>query len=416
MIRKLKNIVHFFIAFAANIYYGFPGSKIKVIGVTGTDGKTTTTSLIYHILTSAGYATSMISSVYAKVGTKEYDTGFHVTTPSPFAVQRYLAEAVKKGDQYFVLESTAHALDQNRVWGIKYHISVITNIAHEHIKSKGGYDYFNTYDNYSAAKAKLLLNSNIAIINKDDQSFPYLQSLIEKKKNVIVKTYALDKVAIYNWTKDIKTDLPGEFNKYNILAAYAVTDSLGVDHRKILKGIRTFTLPSGRFEVVYKRSFIAIIDFAHTIQGISAFLKAVKSNYKIKAKNRIIHVFGAAGLRDETKRPVMGEASAENADIIVLTEEDYRTEKPEIICRQIAQGIESRGFVQVSPHDIATGKNKYTVVLERKDAIDVAVAAAQPGDIVVLTGKGHEKSLTRGKKDFPWNEKKVLLKAITSRK
>lgn len=415
MIRKLKNIFHLLVAVAANVAYGFPSSKIKVVGVTGTDGKTTTTSLIYHILKETGHRTSMISSVYAKVGNKEYDTGFHVTTPSPFTVQKLLAEAVKKRDEYFVLETTAHAIDQNRTYGVKYHASVITNVTHEHIQSKGDYDYFKTYEAYLATKAKLLLTSHIVIVNKDDRSFAYLQALLEKRK-VIVKTYGLKKVAIYNWLPDIKTDLVGEFNKYNILAAYAVVDSLGIPHKEIIRAIRTFTLPPGRFEVVYRRNFTVIIDFAHTIFGIASFLKAVKESYKKKAKNRIIHVFGAAGLRDESKRPQMGTSSASFADIIVLTEEDYRSEKPEVIANQIARGIEKKGFTKVTPREIAAGRKKFTVILDRKEAIETAIRAALPGDIVTVTGKGHEKSLTRGKIEHPWNEKKTVLQAIAVRK
>jgi len=415
MMRSIKNIYHLFVAYLANIWYGFPSKKIKVIGVTGTDGKTTTTSLIYHILISAGFSVSMISSVYAKIGAKEYDTGFHVTTPSSFMIQKYLSDAVKKGCEYFILESTAHAIDQKRIWGVSFFASVITNVTHEHIRSKEGYDYFNDYQSYLATKARLLMDSHIAIINKDDQSFEFLHGLLEKRKNII-KTYALQKVAIYNWPKDLTTTLPGEFNKYNILAAYAVVDSLGVDYKKIVKALRTFILPAGRFEVVYKKRFTAIIDFAHTINGIKEFLKTVSAEYRKKAKNRIIHVFGSAGLRDETKRQGMGESSALFADIIILTEEDYRTEKPELIVKEIAKGIEKHGFMQVSPNGIVEGKRKYTVILDRREAIQIAVKVALEGDIVVLTGKGHEKSLTRGKIDVPWNEKKVLLQAIALRK
>ncbi len=139
-IQKLKNIYHLFKAVIANIYYGFPSRRLKIIGVTGTDGKTTTTHLIYHILKVAGKRVSMISSVYANIGSKVYDTGFHVTTPNPLEIQKYLNLAVKNKDEYFVLETTSHALDQNRVWGVNYKISVVTNITEEHL------DYHKTYE------------------------------------------------------------------------------------------------------------------------------------------------------------------------------------------------------------------------------------------------------------------------------
>ena len=213
-IQKLKNIYHLFQAIIANIYYGFPSRRLKVIGVTGTDGKTTTIHLIYHILKFAGYKASMISSVYAIVGNKEYDTGFHVTTPSSFFIQKMLKTSVDHEDKYFVLETTSHALDQNRVWGIRYEIGVITNITHEHL------DYHKTYEKYVMTKVKLLKMARISIVNKDDESYKEVKS--EKLK---VKSYN-SKLKII---KDLNKEFKEEKKKYlKMMDGYRFSQALGL--------------------------------------------------------------------------------------------------------------------------------------------------------------------------------------------
>ncbi len=170
-VQKLKNNAHFLIATFANIWYGFPSKKLKIIGVTGTDGKTTTSSLIYHILISTKKKASLITSVSAIIGETSYDTGFHVTTPSPFAVQGYLKKAIDDGSEYFVLETTSHALDQYRVYGVQYQIGLLTNITHEHLQ------YHKTYEKYVSAKAKLMKWSKLAIMNRDDKSYEIIHKL-----------------------------------------------------------------------------------------------------------------------------------------------------------------------------------------------------------------------------------------------
>jgi len=213
MWRKLKNLGHFGLAILANIWYGFPSQKIKVIGITGTDGKTTTTHLIFAILTAAGKKASLISTIYAKIGSRVYDTGLHTTTPSYFLIQKLLREAVNRQEEYFVLETTSHSLDQKRVWGINYLVSVITNVTHEHL------DYHLTYQNYLKTKANLLLNSQMALINRDDASYLLLKKILMAKKKQFL-TYSLKQPADYSFNS--KTILPelADFNNYNYLAAY----------------------------------------------------------------------------------------------------------------------------------------------------------------------------------------------------
>jgi len=377
ILQKLKNIFHLFEAVVANIYYGFPSRKLKVIGVTGTDGKTTTTSLIYHILKSSGKKVSMISTVYAKIGQNEYDTGLHTTTPSSFTVQRLLNLAVKNKDEYFVLETTSHALDQNRVFGIKYYIGVLTNITHEHL------DYHQTYENYLKTKAKLLFSSQIVVLNSEDQSYEQVKKMINGKK-------------IYTYECGQYNDSVAEFNKYNYSAAHTVCKIIGIHEDQIFKAINTFKLPPGRLELVYDKDFKVIIDFAHTPNAIENALKEIKKLY-VKDKGHLIHVFGSAGLRDVTKRPFMGKASSKYADFSIITEEDYRTEDPQEIANQIASGMNN---------------HKYKITINRKEAIKQAIKMAGKNDVVVATGKSHEQSLCRGKIEYPWDEKKAIIEAL----
>lgn len=383
--QKVKNLFHLFEAIIANIYYGFPSRKLKVIGVTGTDGKTTTTSLIYHILKSSGKKVSMISTVYAKVGSREFDTGLHTTTPSSFMVQKFLALAVKNNDEYFVLETTSHALDQNRVFGVKYYIGVLTNVTHEHL------DYHTTYENYLKTKTELLSSAETAVINKDDKSFKEVKRILDGKK-----IYTYDHTH-YDVLKHCN-DLP-EFNKANYLAAYTVCKILGIDKNEILNYLSCFKLPAGRLEIVYDKNFKVIIDFAHTPNAIENVLREIRRIY-LKKGGRLIHVFGSAGLRDATKRPAMGAASDKYADFSIITEEDCRTENSRDIADQITSGFKTK---------------KYIYELDRKKAIEKAVSMAQKNDLIVCTGKSHEQSLCRGKTEFPWDEKKAIMETIYDR-
>lgn len=400
--QSLKNFYHLIQALAANILYGFPSRRLKVIGVTGTDGKTTTTHLIYHILNHAGKKVSMISTVYAKVGGKEYETGLHTTTPDPFLVQSMLKRAADEGTEYFVLETTSHAIDQNRVWGIRYEIGVITNVTHEHL------DYHHTYAKYLHTKKRLLERSHIAIVNKDDDSY---RAICENLHTAKVVSYGLETKADY--TLDFRNMFPylADFNAYNYLAAYVAALAAEVDGQTAVKAMRTFELPPGRLDMVFDGKFSVMVDFAHTPNAISMILSTVRRLHVKKGK-RIIHVFGSAGLRDVSKRPLMGRESATYADLIILTEEDYRTEDPDDICREIARGIEEKGKTLVS-HFSPRDSGKYTIIIDRNKAIAEALRIAKAGDIVVITGKGHEKSLCRGTVEYPWSDRdavKTILK------
>lgn len=402
MIQKLKNIYHLITAVIAVLYYKNPGKKIKTIGVTGTDGKTTTTTLIAHILKSAGKRVSYITSVSATVGGKEYETGFHTTTPSPFAIQKYLSMAVKNNDEYFVLETTSHALDQHRIFGVSYFSSIITNITHEHLQ------YHKTYKNYVLAKSKLIKYSKRGYINKDDISYKYLEKILNMKN---VKTYGFKNNADYSLdiSQKLNISLPN-FNNYNFLGAYALCLELGIKEAQIFEAIKSYKLPSGRMEVVYNSNFKVIVDFAHTPNSLHEALPSIRAQHL--TTGRLIHIFGCAAFRDDSKRPLMGIESARYADLTIITEEDYRTEDPNKIALMIAEGLLKSGFRYQDEFIFGKDKKTFTIINNRSFAIKKAIEISKDGDVIVLTGKGHERSLCRGKKEFLWSDKNEAIKAI----
>lgn len=390
MLRSLKGLYHLLVAILANIWFGFPSHKLTVIGVTGTDGKTTTTTLIYEILKKAGYKASKITSVQATIAGRQYDTGFHVTTPSAWWVQKYLREAVNHGDTHMVLEVTSHALSQFRVFGVRFAVGVITNVTHEHL------DWHITFENYLRTKLTLLRQAKIAVVNRDE-SVAYVGSLpyLTHKRYF---TYGIRRDSMINpEVYPFKLKIPGEFNRYNALAALAVSEAIGIDKRVATKALSEFTGVVGRMEVVAEKPCLVIVDFAHTPNALMKALSTVRA----MTKKKVIHVFGSAGLRDHTKRPLMGKASAEFADIIILTEEDYRTENVNTIMDAISEGI-------------PPGKTVYRES-NRKAAITLAFSFAGAGDTVIVTGKGHEKSLCRGKKEYPWSDQEEIKKILRTR-
>jgi len=390
MLRSLKGLYHLLVSIFAVLWYGFPAKKLDVIGVTGTDGKTTTTTLIYEICKKAGFKTSMITSVHAVIAGKSYDTGFHVTTPSAFHIQKYLREAVKHGDTHVILEVTSHALSQYRVLGIHFAVGVLTNVTHEHL------DWHKTFDKYLKTKTSLLQKSQTVVINRDDaDSYAYIIPRIRNKK---VITYSIRRDALVTpKTHRFTTPLPGQFNRYNCLAAIAASEALVIPKEIAIETIASFHGVPGRMEVITKKPCTVIVDFAHTPNALFQALRTVRIMAKRK---RLIVVFGAASKRDTTKRPLMGKAASDYADVIVLTEEDSRREPTQKIIDAIRSGI---------PND----KQSHVVVLpDRAEAISYAIQNAQPGDWVLITGKGHEKSICRGRKEYPWSDQEEVKKNL----
>lgn len=443
MWQRIKNYYHLFQAIVAHVRYGFPYRGMMIIGVTGTDGKTTTSSLIYHLLKTSGYKTAMITTVGAYIGNNVYDVGFHVTTPSSDALFSYIQRARNEGITHLVLETTSHALDQYRVWGIPITIGVLTNITHEHL------DYHKTYERYVDAKVQLLKRANTVVLNKDDQSYVRVLPRV-RGKTILTYSFA-DSTASYSpLTYRFKRVLMGDYNARNILAAIAVVKTIGVSDASIRIGLDTYKPPKGRLDVVYDGPFRVIIDFAHTPNAFAQVLPAVKK----ETEGRLIHVFGAAGLRDDTKRPLMGEESARWSDIIILTSEDPRTEQVSTITGAVMEGIQktwnaaghrsdrenfssvqlqreidalhiaanaslagvnlSKIFALTAPRNQSQTPVVVSIV-NRLLAIQVAVALAQKGDTVIATGKAHETSMNYGSGEEPWDEYAVVRAALTAR-
>lgn len=411
----------------AAAFYDWPGRKLTVIGVTGTDGKTTTTNLLYQILRTAGLKAGMVSTVNAVIGDEVLDTGFHVTTPDAHDVQAYLAKMVDAGLTHVVLETTSHGWAQRRVDACEFDIGVVTNITHEHMDEHG------SYENYRGAKARLFQslemtlpkaqgNPRLAVINRDDRSYHFLNEMIQTKKmsyglhenadvraeNVRMSTdgikFFVDSGSIYI---EAASDLVGAYNVSNCLAAFtAAVFGLGIDPQVAAHGMSTLRGIPGRMERIdLGQPFTAIVDFAHTPNALKVALEAAREMMKKgrEKKGRVIVVFGSAGLRDKEKRRMMAEVATELADLAVLTAEDPRTESLEGILDEMADGARSRG-----------GREGETFwrVADRGDAIRFAVRMARPGDIILACGKGHEQSMCFGKTEFLWDDRTAMRAAL----
>lgn len=386
--RLIKNITHFLRALLAVAYYRYPAKNLYVIGVTGTDGKTTTCSILYHILKESGIKAGLITTVSAKIGNKDYDTGLHTTTPNPFKLQKFLKQMVKQNCTHVVIETTSHGLDQHRVLGCNYKLAIITNITREHL------DYHKTYNNYLLAKAKLLKKAGVSILNGDDDSFSKLRTFAQE---VIVYAPKEEKEQYPNLYQAVMENpaLNSEYNWANSLAAVKAAKEVGIEEELIKKALHSFTAPEGRFEVLQqgKGRATIVVDFAHTPNALENLLERAK---RLKPKKLIV-VFGCAGERDKSKRPVMGNVALKYADFVVLTAEDPRSEKTEDIIEQIIPGKNPK-VIKIPDRGKAI---KY--VLKRFNCW---------GNTILITGKGHEKSMCFGKKEIPWSDKEEIKKLL----
>ncbi len=410
--RPLTNNYHHLLSTLASTLYSHPERQLKIIGVTGTDGKTTTVNLVYHLLKTAGFKVGLISTVKAVVGEKEYDTGFHVTTPSPWEVKKYLKRMVESGTEWAVVEVTSHALDQNRVSGIKFEYGIITNIAHEHL------DYHKSFQKYVMAKAKLIKSAKVAILNKDDSNFDFLSYQvkgrvisfgIKKQADVTASNISLAPFGTrFNLNKEkttVRTPLIGAFNVSNCLAAIAVAQDIGIENSIILKGLKTFPPLQGRMQRIEQgQNFTVIVDFAHTPQALEEALKTLR----LLTRHHLIAIFGAASQRDVEKRPMMGKIAIRGADLVVLTSEDPRYEDPNKIMTEIASGIVKNGGVL---------NTNFWMIGDRGKAISFAIQKlARTGDVVAIFGKGHEKSMNIRGTEIPWSDQEVVVNSIRGRK
>lgn len=408
-------------AHISSVFYNHPADQLTLIGVTGTDGKTTTVNYIYQILKEAGIKAGMISTVNAVIDDQEMDTGLHVTSPEVFDLQRYLRQMVDAGLTHAVLETTSHGLAARRVLGKVFDIGVITNITHEHL------DYHGSYKEYFSAKAKLFEGLSekkptdevkpLAVLNLDDRSYKDLSNLAkvnqvnygfdpkaEIRASEVVNTpdYLRFKIQTPDLEIPIETSLIGNYNVSNCLAAFSATVvGLGIKPEVAQAGIKALSGVPGRMErISLGQEFLVLVDFAHTPFALEAVLKAGKK----LTEGRVIAVFGSAGLRDKEKRRMMAEVSAELADLTILTAEDPRTESLESILEEMADGAVKRGGVE--------GETFYRIP-DRGEALRFAVNQAQPGDIVLALGKGHEQSMCFGETEYPWDDREATQAALS---
>jgi UDP-N-acetylmuramoyl-L-alanyl-D-glutamate--2,6-diaminopimelate ligase len=448
--QKLKNYYHLGQAILANIIYAFPSRRLIVIGVTGTNGKTTTCQMMAKILEESGAKVAMISTINFKIGEKEWVNKTKYTTMSSFFVQKLIKKAVEAKCQYLVLETSSHALDQYRVWGVKYRTAVITNVTREHL------DYHETIDEYRIAKYKLFCCAEVGIVNLEmERPRDYLLYSIPKKYGYTKKDVDCSRfdcghviaVVAKNIRADIngsefevegvkyKLNLPGEFNVENALAAICVGLSEHISPEIMATTLAKIKVVPGRMDRVENdKNLDIIIDYAVTPDSLEklyqlvanikkslplekgvprsgegfekpseSFKSSPNPSFSKGGERKIIAVFGSCGDRDRGKRPIMGEIVDKYADCVIITNEDPYNEDPQRIINEVASGVKNK----------KEGENFWRI-LDRREAIKKALRIAKPHDIILVTGKGAEEMMAIGSKKIPWNDKKVILEELKS--
>ncbi len=362
-------------------FFGNPADKLKLIGLTGTNGKTTTTFLIKQILENTGKKVGLIGTVQNMIGQEIFPAKY--TTPDPYELQGLFRKMVNAGCEYCVMEVSSQALAQGRVNGLRFYIGAFTNLTQDHL------DYHKTWDNYFRSKRVLFENSEIAVTNADDENgLKIVENLPCKTvtyavntnnadycaKNVRFRSNGVEYELVSDFIGRVTCPIPGRFSVYNSLCAAAVSLSIGIDYKDVISAISKSNGVKGRIEVVPTNTdYTVIIDYAHSPDGLENIITSLREI----ADNRVVTVFGCGGDRDKTKRPKMGRIAAELSDFCVVTSDNPRSENPTEIIKDILEGMK----------DVST---PYTVVENRKEAIKWAMDNAQKDDIILLAGKGHE--------------------------
>lgn len=415
LFRAVEPWGHFGEAVVFNTLNGFPGKKFKVIGVTGTNGKSSTAYLIHRMMVDAGYKVGLLTTIGYGVGNDVKSQVVHYTNvPVPELMKR-LKQMHEQGAEWLILETTSHALAQHRVWGIPYSVAVMTNVTHEHL------DYHGTFERYRDAKRMLfkLANRNkkglrAGIINAEDPSAKLFADDIANPLTYGIKSGDLRATAVKltasgshytanigGDTYDIKCNLPGSFNVYNSLAAVGAGRVIGMSKEQIEQGIAALDSVPGRMvRIAEGQPFGVIVDFAHTPDSFEKLFKDIKP----VTKGKLIVMFGSAGgRRDPAKRPIQGQIAGKYADEVVLTEEDDRDTPGMQILDEIAAGAEKSGKKR--------DKDLF-LVHDREEAIKFTFGRAKAGDTVLLLGKGHEQSIERADGEHPWNEGAIAKKLL----
>ncbi len=394
--------------------YGYPARNLRVIAVTGTNGKTTTVNYINEILKEAGHTTAMFSTAVIEVAGERRVNDLNATVATTERMQQFFRDAKRAKVDYVVLEITSHALQQHKLSTVPIEVAVMTNLTQDHL------DYHHTMEKYAEAKGMLFAKKpRFIVLNRDDEWFDFFNNYQASSQKITygqhdeaearISRFKLYKkgseatIIIDHQTKlELATALPGEFNVYNMTAAAAATYVLGVKLRDIVEGVANLEGVPGRFErVVDGKNFDVVVDYAHTPDALEKLLTAARSI----TKNRVILVFGATGDRDKGKRPIMGEIAARYADRVVLTDDESYNEDPQAIRDQVRAGLEKAG-----------GKVRMNEVGDRREAIAKALSIAMKGDMILITGMGHEQYRIVNGQRLPWNDGDVVRELMASKK
>lgn len=384
----------------ASNFYDNPSEKLTLAGITGTNGKTTTTTLLYNLFTQLGFRCALLSTIENRISDKVLNSNH--TTPDPITINQLLAQAVDEGCQYAFMEVSSHGIHQNRLAGLTFKIGAFTNITHDHL------DYHQTFSNYIAAKKKFfdeLPKTAIAITNMDDKNgLIMLQNTNAKKVTYSLKSNSeykgkiienrLDGMLLQFNNQEFWTVLAGKFNAYNELLAYTIASELGFDSLDIVTALSKLQRVKGRFETYVSddKKYI-IVDYAHTPDALQNILEAI--NQSRTRNEKLITVFGCGGHRDKEKRPKMGNIATRLSDLAIITSDNPRDENPDEIIQEIEAGIEPQNT------------NKYLSITDRKQAIRTAIKMAAPKDIILIAGKGHENYQEINGKHFPFDDMKI---------
>ena len=399
------------LADAADTWYGRPSEQLEVIGVTGTDGKTTTCYLAVAALEAGGRRPGMIGTVALRVGDRESPNEDRNTTPEALELQGLLAEMLEAGNDSVAMEATSHGLAQSRVRNCRFKVAIVTNVTSEHLEFHG------TLEAYRAAKAMLVEEAPISILNADDPAFGYFRDRARDR----VLTYGTDASAEVRatsivaradgttftattgrWNGEVHLQLPGAFNVHNALAALALADVEGVDLATAAAALGGVIGVPGRMERIDAgQPFGVVVDYAHTADSLEKVLRTLRP----LTTGRLIVVFGSAGERDRVKRPALGRVAADRADLGIVADEDPRLEEPRVINEAIAEGAREAGA--------RDGENLW-VIDDRRQAIAHAIGLARPGDMILLAGKGHEGSIIYGTEKHPWDEREVARQELAA--
>lgn len=401
--KFFQPVYHWFLAYVAAFVYGFPSRKLKVIGVTGTNGKSTVVAMLHAILNEAGEGVASVSSLRFKIKNEERKNILKMTMPGRFKLQNFLSDAVSDGCKYAVIEVTSEGIKQFRHKGINFFMAILTNVTPEHIESHG------SFEKYRNEKAKLFSASKTHVLNKEDKNLDFFQKIPAKKKILYSKN---------DLPSDLNLKLAGEFNKENAAAAFCTAKELGVKEDVIKSALEKIEFIPGRLEFVKKEPFSVVVDYAHTPD-------ALKKVYQTLKPSRLICVLGSAGGgRDKWKRPEMGKIAKEFCDEVILTNEDPYDENPNQIIKDIEEGMTSppnplslvrRGGEKIDINLSSGGEVNYGLrtinhksILDRREAIHEALKSAKSGDTVIITGKGAEPWIMGlGNSKIPWDDRDI---------